>query len=122
MRGCSSRSLALSTKFYRCYPEILQTVSAKSMAVYQDETLSNYRTTSALQLADPEMPEIVQTLSAELVKRFSLGWSHYVTLLTIDNSEEHRFYELEAVVAVQIEFNGSAFELLIIFFVGSWHV
>ena len=29
---------------------------------------------------------------------------------------------LEAVVAVQIEFNGSAFELLIIFFVGSWHV
>ena len=96
MRGCSSRSLALSSKFYRCYPEILQTVSAKSMAVSQDETLSNHRTTSALQLADPEMLEIVQTLSAELVKRFSLGWSHYVTLLTIDNSEERRFYELEA--------------------------
>ncbi len=96
IRGCSSRNLALSSKFYRCYPEILQTASAKSMTVSQDEILSSNRTTSALQLADPEMPGIVQTLSAELVKRFSLGWSHYVTLLTIDNPEERRFYELEA--------------------------
>ena len=30
IRGCSSRSLALSCKFYRLYPEILQTMSAKS--------------------------------------------------------------------------------------------
>ena len=29
--------------------------------------------------------------------RFSLGWSHYVTLLTIDNPEERRFYEIEAI-------------------------
>lgn len=29
--------------------------------------------------------------------RFLLGWSHYVTLLTIDNSEERRFYKIEAV-------------------------
>ncbi len=96
MRGCSSRSLALSSKFYRRYPDILQTASAKSMAVSQDETLSDNRATSALQLADPEMPGIVQTLSAELVKRFPLGWSHYVILLTIDNPEERRFYEIEA--------------------------
>ncbi len=38
----------------------------------------------------------MQTLSAELAKRFSLGWSHYVTLLTTGNREERRFYELEA--------------------------
>ncbi len=29
IRGCSSRSLALSCKFYRCYSEILQTPSAQ---------------------------------------------------------------------------------------------
>ena len=28
--------------------------------------------------------------------RFTLGWSHYVTLLTIDNAEARRFYEIEA--------------------------
>ena len=80
IRGCSSRSLALSSKFYRCYSEILQTASAKLMTASQDETLSNNRAASALQLADPEMPGIVQTLSAELMKRFLLGWSHYVIL------------------------------------------
>ena len=30
------------------------------------------------------------------MKRFSLAWSHYVTLLTTGNREERRFYELEA--------------------------
>ena len=28
--------------------------------------------------------------------RFTLGWSHYVTLLTIENAEARRFYEIEA--------------------------
>jgi predicted nuclease of restriction endonuclease-like (RecB) superfamily len=35
-------------------------------------------------------------VSAELFKRFGLGWSHYVALLTIDNPDERRFYEIEA--------------------------
>ena len=96
IRGCSSRSLALSCKFYRCYSEILQTVSAKLMRAAQDETLSNSGAASALQLADAEMPGIVQTLSVTLASRFSLGWSHYVTLLTIDNADVRHFYEIEA--------------------------
>jgi predicted nuclease of restriction endonuclease-like (RecB) superfamily len=35
-------------------------------------------------------------ISPEFIDQFSLGWSHYVTLLTIDNREERRFYEIEA--------------------------
>ena len=31
-----------------------------------------------------------------LKDRFSFGWSHYVPLLTVDNPEECRFYEVEA--------------------------
>ena len=42
-------------------------------------------------------PEIPQTASMELAKRLPLAWSHYVTLLTIDNPEERRFYEIEAI-------------------------
>lgn len=33
---------------------------------------------------------------AALTSSFRLGWSHYVTLLTIDNVEERSFYEIEA--------------------------
>ena len=39
---------------------------------------------------------IVQTLSEELAKRFALGWSHYVALLSIDDAEARNFYEIEA--------------------------
>ncbi len=31
-----------------------------------------------------------------LAKAFALSWSHYVTLLTIDQPDERRFYEIEA--------------------------
>ena len=40
--------------------------------------------------------QIVQTLSAKLMKRFPLACSHYVTLLTTGNREGRRFCELEA--------------------------
>ncbi|MGB7567850.1 MAG: PDDEXK nuclease domain-containing protein [Chitinivibrionales bacterium] len=35
-------------------------------------------------------------ISSDLINQFSLGWSHYVTLLTIENREERRLYEIEA--------------------------
>ena len=38
----------------------------------------------------------MQTLSAQLKGHFTLGWSHYVVLLSIDNAEARRFYEIEA--------------------------
>ena len=57
-----------------------------------------------------ESSEIQQTLSVEslarnligtafsiteLAERFTLGWSHYVTLLSIDDADGRRFYEIE---------------------------
>ena len=74
-------------RFYLLYGHILSENPAQEKSA-----------TLLRKLSDPlmELPEIVQTLSAELVNCFTLGWSHYVTLLTIDNPEEHRFYEVEA--------------------------
>ena len=134
IRGCSSRSLALSCKFYRCYSEILQTPSAQSTTLPPDERLDAGRPTFGSPVARDGLPAIVQTPPAQLAShtsvgdasairptasdrsapplpvaspsledviallaaRFSLGWSHYVTLLTIDNAEARRFYEIEA--------------------------
>ena len=39
---------------------------------------------------------ITKELVEQLLNRFSLGWSHYVELLSIDKPDERRFYEIEA--------------------------
>ena len=94
IRGCSSRSLALSCKFYRLYPEILQTASAKSTTASQDETPSwGFAITRGGSLPAAQN---WQTVSANLAKRFPLGWSHYSTLFSIDDADARRFYEIEA--------------------------
>ncbi len=36
-------------------------------------------------------------MSVELLDCFSLSWSHYVTLLTLDNRAERKFYEIETI-------------------------
>jgi predicted nuclease of restriction endonuclease-like (RecB) superfamily len=81
-KGFSERTLEQCRKFYTLYQEIPQTASAQLLPQIQ-----------GLQRG----PEIPQTVSAELFKCFGLGWSHYVALLTIDNPDERRFYEIEAV-------------------------
>ena len=43
-----------------------------------------------------EKMKILQVTTAKLREHFILGWTHYVTLLTMKNPEERRFYELEA--------------------------
>lgn len=43
-------------------------------------------------LSTPLIHQLVEPLS----KSFTLGWTHYVTLLTIDDVNERRFYEIEA--------------------------
>ena len=98
IRGCSSRSLALSCKFYRCYSEIVQTPSAQLASHTSVGDASAIRPTASdrsappLSVASPSLEDLIALLAA----RFSLGWSHYVTLLTIGNAEARRFYEIEA--------------------------
>ena len=50
-----------------------------------------------LSVKSTEQAEISQTRSAKLAKRFALGWSRCVTLLTTDDLEERRIYWIEAV-------------------------
>ena len=100
-RGFSVDALERMRRFYVLYGHILsenpaREKSATLLRISGGRVISE---TASRKLPDPvmELPGILQTLSAQLVKRFTLGWSHYVTLLTIDNAEERRFYELEAV-------------------------
>ncbi len=75
LKGCSPTNLRKFREFYQGYPEIQQTLSVNSVLVPTG---------------------IAATVFSAIEKRFSLGWSHYVTLLTIDNPDARRFYEIEA--------------------------
>lgn len=96
LKGVSPTSLKQCRAFYSAYKEISQAVSAPS----SDQNAGWQKIRQALSvesnLAVLNNPDILQTLSAELANQFTLGWSHYVTLLTITNVDERRFYELEA--------------------------
>ena len=91
LKGCSPTNLRKFREFYRAYPEIRQTASVESIVKLPP---GNQQTASAASLLTS--PGIASVLSATMGDRFSLGWSHYVTLLTIDNADVRRFYEIEA--------------------------
>jgi predicted nuclease of restriction endonuclease-like (RecB) superfamily len=81
-RGFSVRTLRQCRTFYNRYGRIRQTLSAE-LAL-------------PAKLSDDKSLEIRQALSAELAGRLLLSWSHYVVLMTIDDPQERRFYEIEA--------------------------
>jgi predicted nuclease of restriction endonuclease-like (RecB) superfamily len=97
-KGFSARSLEQARRFYLTFRSIPQTPSAESLL--SDETARIAQTVSAqlFNEEEPSPPDIMQwTLVLPSVKhRFSLGWSHYVELLTLDDPAERRFYEIEA--------------------------
>ncbi len=64
---------------------------------YQDSTPQIPQTVSGkLPAKTPTETPIGQTLSDLFTPRFTLSWSHYVFLMTIDNRDERRFYEIES--------------------------
>ena len=81
-KGFSVRSLRQFRAFYVHRREIRQTLSAEFLSALPA-------------LADNATP-IWQALSAEWFGTLTLGWSHYVELLTIEREDERRFYEIEA--------------------------
>ena len=92
----SSTNLRKFREFYLAYMEIQQTLSVKSLLSGTDE--------KKIRQAPPDesfirlyKPETLEAVTARLAGRFVLGWTHYVTLLTVKSAEERRFYELESV-------------------------
>lgn len=88
IKSLQERNLYLCRDFCRTYPQILQTVSAKSY------------------LIDFQHPEILRTMSAELPDPDSftnlnllltnLSFSHFIELLKADSDTKRRFYEMQA--------------------------
>lgn len=100
-KGFSRRSLDQFRQFYEGYEKIWQTLPAESQNQSKsliERCISSPVTDAQTMLvseigATPDILNFWQTLSS----KFSLSWSHYVVLLTIDSGDERRFYELEAI-------------------------
>jgi len=72
IKGAASTNLKLSRQFYLAFRQIGQTPS-------------------------DQLPLELNPIQVDaLYRRFPLGWSHYVELLTIDSEPERRFYEIES--------------------------
>ena len=89
IKGCSPTNLRKCREFYQVFAEIRQTVSAKSGEP------SDVQRTPSVESLEPSVNGAPPSLT-KLAGRFQLGWSHYVTLLSVTNPDARRFYELEA--------------------------
>lgn len=96
LKGVSSTSLKQCRVFYTAYREIGQALPDQSLG----KSTGWQKIRQALSVESRSSVSgalnILQAVSAELASRFNLGWTHYVTLLTISNPDERRFYEIEA--------------------------
>ena len=96
LTGVSATSLKQCRVFYTAYREIGQALPDQSLnastgwqEIGQALTVQSTHSISGVL-------GILQAVSAELANRFVLGWTHYISLLSITNHDERRFYEIEA--------------------------
>jgi len=111
-RGFSLATLKNAKQFYSVYaPTIQRTLSVES-SHEKSQTLSSF-------LENPFEAAKGQTLSGQSYP-FRLGWSHYVILMRIENEQERRFYEIEAVRQqwtyrqLQRQYGASLYERLVL--------
>ncbi len=100
IRGISPTNLRKFRQFYQRYrpqPEIQQALSVISQQ-NTDGKIQQTLYVESLSLFAKQLPDSgkADKLLVKLASQFSLSWSHYVELLTLNNSEERRFYEIES--------------------------
>ena len=96
IKGMSPTNLRKFREFYLAYREIQQAPPVESSNLETAQTkIQQALPTESFQLM--HQPGNLEEVTARLANRFVLGWTHYVTILTIKNAEERRFYEIEAV-------------------------
>ena len=94
IRGASTTRLKLYRQFYRQRGSIGPTLSDQSLLPALPRATGRTRPTPSDQFRrawSASLPQIIARLQGE----FPLGWSHYVTLLSVTDPEAHRFYEIE---------------------------
>jgi predicted nuclease of restriction endonuclease-like (RecB) superfamily len=112
IKGMSPTNLRKFREFYQNYKiqQALPVISPNA----------NQKIQQALPAELDKLPETMPNTIEYLSSRFVLGWTHYVTLMTIKNDEERRFYEIEAAKngwgyrELERQINSALFERLVL--------
>ena len=89
VKSLQERNLYLCRDFYRAYPQILQTVYAKSYLV-------DFKPFAILQTLSAILPEPDESANLNLLLT-NLSFSHFIELLKADTDVKRRFYEVHAI-------------------------
>ena len=95
-RGFSVDALERMRRFYLVYEYILPdgpTSDNSATALRISGSQSNSATALRISLLPSPLPAATLT---QLAERLPLGWSHYITLLSVTDPDARRFYEIEA--------------------------
>jgi predicted nuclease of restriction endonuclease-like (RecB) superfamily len=87
--GFSLSTLKNARQFYQIYTPTIQQLSSADLETGKSQTMSNL-------FENDILPRKSQTMSSQSYP-FRLSWSHYMILMRIENAEERRFYEIEAI-------------------------
>lgn len=96
LKGVSSTSLKQCRAFYNSYSKIGQALPDQSSEENTGWPEIRQALTAESMISVSDTIKILPAVFAELASQFTLGWTHYVALLTIPNPDERRFYEIEA--------------------------
>ncbi len=94
-RGFSVRYLRQFRRFYLEFKGVVREFD-KRQTVFSVSATEEIRQTLFSELPVSTGGESEASVPALLLQRLPLGWSHYVTLLSVSNPEARRFYEIEA--------------------------
>ena len=94
-RGFSVRNLRQFRRFYLEFKGVVPEFD-KRRAVSSVSATEEIRQTLFSELPVSTGGESEASVPALLLQRLPLGWSHYVTLLSVTDPEARRFYEIEA--------------------------
>ena len=89
VKSLRERNLYLCRDFYRAYPKILQTLSAKSYLV-------DFKPFAILQTLSAILPEPDESANLNILLT-NLSFSHFIELLKADTDVKRRFYEVHAI-------------------------
>ena len=89
VKSLQERNLYLCRDFYRAYPQILQTVPAKSYLV-------DFQPFEILQTVSAILPESDESANLNLLLT-NLSFSHFIELLKADSALKRRFYETQVI-------------------------
>ena len=98
LKGISPTNLRKFREFFQAYSEIQRTASVTSLEGLELPTILQASAPSGKirqTLSVESLQSLQQAAFTQIASSLTLGWSHYVELLTLDDTAERRFYEIE---------------------------